>query len=133
VDYLVAGSFEALFQSAIPGRPAALVGAGYYDGMGLEDRFHGFLAIADQVDIDAGLYCSIFGQGTETAVRKGEGHVGVIKREGIGHHFKDQEADARREIVSQARSGFKGAEGFRDRGVQDDDLHRGLLGYDGTR
>ena len=59
--------------------------------------------------------------------------IGAIERERVGNYLQHQKADARREVVRKKGGCFKGLEGFRYGGVQDDNLHRGCEGYDGSR
>jgi hypothetical protein len=57
----------------------------------------------------------------------------VIEGEGVGNDFQHQKTDSGGETLGQMGGCFEGLECLSDRRVEDDDLHRGLEGYDGVR
>jgi hypothetical protein len=128
----MAHAFQTLGYPAVGvGPPGA--GSAHHDyGVGFEDGLDGFIGVAHQVDIDVGFDGNVVGERAETAASEGQRHLWLIERERIGNDFEDEKADARREALGELRGGLKRFEGFRDGGVQDDNLHCGLLGYDGA-
>ena len=99
----------------------------------LQDRLDGFIRIADQMNVDIGLYRLVRGQGPEAAFGEWQGNVWLIERKRIGNDFEHQQTDSRRQAGRKLRRCFEGFERLGDRRVEDDNLHGGLLGYDRSR
>jgi len=79
------------------------------------------------VNVDSGFNGSVLGQRPESPLCITEGDIGLVERQRIGDDFQDQEADSRRQVLSELCGGFERIKRFGDLRVKNDNFKRCLL------